>query len=101
MMPPISSSGMRTAIREMLIETMVKAISREPLSAAAKEPLGPASYRVVGNYDNLLQSLDEDPRRYRQAGPQDIVLVGEGSLHADGAARLVNLIVHQRELSFR
>jgi hypothetical protein len=35
MMPPISSSGMNTATSETLIDTTVKAISREPLSAAS------------------------------------------------------------------
>ena len=35
MMPPISRSGMKTAISEMLIDRTVKPISREPLSAAS------------------------------------------------------------------
>ena len=35
MMPPINRRGISTAISETLIETMVKVISREPLSAAA------------------------------------------------------------------
>ena len=35
MMPPISNTGMNTAISDRLIEIMVKPISREPLSAAA------------------------------------------------------------------
>ena len=35
MMPPISSSGISTATSEMLIDTMVKPISFEPLKAAA------------------------------------------------------------------
>ena len=35
-MPPISSTGMNTAIRENVIEMMVKPISRAPLSAASK-----------------------------------------------------------------
>ena len=34
-MPPISSSGMNTAISEKLIETMVKPISPAPFSAAS------------------------------------------------------------------
>ena len=34
-MPPISSSGMNTAISETLIETMVKPISPAPFSAAS------------------------------------------------------------------
>ena len=33
-MPPISSSGMNTAISEMLIDSTVKPISRAPCSAA-------------------------------------------------------------------
>ena len=35
MMPPISNSGISTAISEMLIDMMVKPISPAPLSAAA------------------------------------------------------------------
>ena len=35
MMPPISSSGMNTAISDTLIDSTVKPISREPLSAAS------------------------------------------------------------------
>ena len=34
-MPPISKSGINTAISETLIDTMVNAISREPFNAAA------------------------------------------------------------------
>ena len=34
MMPPISSSGMNTATSEMLIDMIVKPISRAPLSVA-------------------------------------------------------------------
>jgi hypothetical protein len=34
-MPPISSSGMNTAISEMLIETIVKPISPAPFNAAS------------------------------------------------------------------
>ena len=33
-MPPINSSGMNTAINEQAIDSTVKPISREPLSAA-------------------------------------------------------------------
>ena len=33
--PPISNTGMKTAISENVIEMMVKPISRAPLSAAA------------------------------------------------------------------
>jgi hypothetical protein len=36
MIPPMSNSGMNTATSEKLIESTVKAISREPLSAASK-----------------------------------------------------------------
>ena len=36
MIPPISSKGMKTAIREMLMDMMVKPISPAPLSVAAK-----------------------------------------------------------------
>ena len=35
-MPPMKNTGMNTATSDMVIERMVKPISREPLSAAAK-----------------------------------------------------------------
>ena len=35
MIPPISNSGMNTATSEMLIDSTVKPISREPVSAAS------------------------------------------------------------------
>ena len=38
MMPPISSSGISTAISEMLIEMIVKAISREPVQRGLDGP---------------------------------------------------------------
>ena len=34
MMPPMNNSGMKTAINETVIDTIVKPISAEPLSAA-------------------------------------------------------------------
>ena len=42
MIPPISSSGMNTATREMLMDMMVKPISPAPLSVASRG-VSPAS----------------------------------------------------------
>ena len=46
-MPPISSTGMNTAISENVIETMVKPISREPLSAASNGRMPPSMWRTM------------------------------------------------------
>ena len=41
-MPPISSTGMNTAISEKVIEMMVKPTSREPFSAASNGRMPPS-----------------------------------------------------------
>ena len=46
-MPPISSTGMNTAISENVIETMVKPISRAPLSAASNGRMPPSMWRTM------------------------------------------------------
>ena len=46
-MPPINSTGMNTAISENVIDTMVKPISREPLSAASNGRMPPSIWRTM------------------------------------------------------
>ena len=46
-MPPISSTGMNTAISEKVIDTMVKPISREPFSAASNGRMPPSMWRTM------------------------------------------------------
>ena len=46
-MPPISSTGMNTAISEKVIDTMVKPISRAPLSAASNGRMPPSMWRTM------------------------------------------------------
>src|SRR6266571_3848427 len=46
-MPPISSTGMNTAISENVIEMMVNPISREPLSAASNGRMPPSMWRTM------------------------------------------------------
>ena len=46
-MPPISSTGMNTAISENVIEMMVKPISRAPLSAASNGRMPPSMWRTM------------------------------------------------------
>jgi len=46
-MPPISSTGMNTAISEKVIDTMVKPISREPFSAASNGRIPPSIWRTI------------------------------------------------------
>ena len=45
MMPPMSSSGMNTATSERLIDSTVKPISREPLSAASNGGMPSSMWR--------------------------------------------------------
>ena len=46
-MPPISSTGMNTAISEKVIDTMVKPISRDPFSAASNGRMPPSTWRTM------------------------------------------------------
>ena len=46
-MPPMKSTGMNTAAREIVIEMMVNTISREPSSVAASTPLPISMWRVM------------------------------------------------------
>ena len=46
-MPPISSTGMNTAMRAKVIEMMVKPISAEPLSAASNGRMPPSMWRTM------------------------------------------------------
>ena len=46
-MPPISSTGMNTAISETVIEMMVKPISRAPFSAASNGRMPPSMWRTM------------------------------------------------------
>ena len=45
MIPPMSNSGMNTATSEMLIESTVKPISREPFSAASSGAMPSSMWR--------------------------------------------------------
>ena len=64
------------------------------------EPVRTALDRVIGNCCNLLECIDQQAGRHREAGPQNIILVREGRLHAYGATRLIDLIVHEGEPPF-
>src|SRR5580700_10766970 len=46
-MPPINSTGMKTAINEMVIEMMVNPTSREPLSAASNGVMPLSMWRTM------------------------------------------------------
>ena len=65
------------------------------------EPVRSALNRVIGNHDRVLQRVDQQAGRHREARPQHIVLVLEDRLHADGAARLVDLVVDAGEPPLR
>ncbi len=46
-MPPIKSTGINTATSDTVIDTMVKAISREPRKAASKGCSPPSTWRTM------------------------------------------------------
>ena len=47
MTPPMKNTGMNTATSEMVIDMMVKVISREPLSAASIGPRPASLWRTM------------------------------------------------------
>ncbi len=55
-MPPMSRIGMKTAIREMLIETTVKPISRAPSSAASRLPMPCSTCREMFSSTTIASS---------------------------------------------
>ena len=65
------------------------------------EAIRSALDRVVGDDDDLLQRVDQQAGRDRQAGPQGVVRIRERRLHLDGAARLVDRVVDEREMALR
>jgi hypothetical protein len=54
--PPISSSGMKTASREAVMETIVNPICFAPLSAAAKGASPFSTYRVTFSVTTMASS---------------------------------------------
>ena len=67
----------------------------------AKEPVRPVLDRVVGYDQDIFSRVDQEACRDRKAGPQRIVLVLEGRLHADRAARLIDRVVDEGEMALR
>ena len=69
MMPPISSSGINTAISDMLIETMVKPISPAPLSAACHRRFAflDMARDVLQHHDGVVDDeADRDGQRHQR-----------------------------------
>ena len=56
---------------------------------------------AVGYDGDLLQRVDQQAGRDRQAGPQGVVRILERRLHPDGAARLVDRVVDDGEMALR
>jgi len=65
--PPISSIGMNTATREKVIDTMVKPISREPLSAASKGVAPFSRWRTM--FSIMTMGVVDDESRRRRSSP--------------------------------
>ena len=85
MMPPISSSGMNTAISEMLIDTTVKPISLAPLSAAAMGggALLDMAVDVLHHDDGV---VDHEADGERQRHQRKIVQAEAEQIHQRGGA---------------
>ena len=88
-MPPISRMGMKTAISEVLIESTVKPISREPFMAASKGfmPIFEIAGDVLDHHDGVVDhKAGGDGERHQR---EVVDGVAEQVHHAEGA--------HQRE----
>ena len=85
-MPPINSTGMKTAISEKVIEMMVKPISRAPLSAAS---IGP--HAVLDVADDVLQHddgvIDHEADRQGQRQQRHVVDREVERVHRRAACR--------------
>ena len=55
-MPPMKSSGMKTAMSERLIESTVKPISREPCSVASSGLIPSSRWRVMFSSTTIASS---------------------------------------------
>ena len=62
-MPPISSTGMNTAISETVIEMMVKPISRAPFSAASNGRMPPSMWRTMFSSITIASSTTKPTER--------------------------------------
>ncbi len=62
-MPPISSTGMNTAISENVMEIMVKPISRAPLSAASNGRMPPSMCRTMFSSMTMASSTTKPTER--------------------------------------
>ena len=80
MMPPISNSGMNTAISEQEIDSTVKPISREPLSAASN-----GGFAVLDVAVNVLHHddgvVDHEAHRDGQRHQRQIVEAETQQIH--------------------
>ena len=65
------------------------------------EAVRPALDGAVGYDGDLLQRVDQQAGRDREAGPQGAVRILERRLHADGAARRVDRVVDDGEMALR
>jgi len=57
MMPLMNRSGMNTAISENVIDTIVKAISREPASAASRGVMPASTWRATFSTITIASSI--------------------------------------------
>ena len=62
-MPPISSTGMNTAMSENVIDTMVKPISRAPFSAASNGRMPPSMWRTMFSSMTIASSTTKPTER--------------------------------------
>ena len=85
MIPPMSRSGMNTATSEMLIESTVKPISREPLRAASKgAPVLDVPMDVLDHDDCV---VDHEANGDRERHQRDVVEAEIEEIHGRRMSR--------------
>src|SRR5262245_59553468 len=117
-MPPISSTGMNTAIRENVIDMMVKPISRAPFSAASNGRMPPSTWRTMFSSMTMASSttkptdsvsarsvmlLMENPNTYMaaQVPINDTGTASEGMMVAENERRNRKITRMTRKIAMR
>ena len=63
--PPMNNTGMNTAARDRVMDTMVKPISREPSRAASMRPIPCSMWRTMFSSTTIASSTTKPTARVR------------------------------------